>query len=69
MRLMINVKMSQLRGVLKELGNSCSDMDMVINIKEEKSEEKSLGYQRLTREQLERYKGAETKEEEKYPMR
>jgi len=69
MRLMINVKVSQLRGVLKELRNSCSDMDMVINIKEEKSEEKSLGYQRLTREQLERYKGAETKEEEKYPMR
>ena len=69
MRLMINVKMSQLQGVLKELGNSCPDMDMVINIKEEKSEEKSLGYQRLTREQLERYKGNETREEEKYPMR
>ena len=69
MRLMINVKMPQLRGVLKELRNSCPDMDMVISIKEEKCEEKSLGYQRLTREQLERYKGEETKEEEKYPMR
>jgi len=56
MRLMINVKMPQLRGVLKELGNSCPDMDMVINFKEEKSEEENPGYQRLTREQLERYR-------------
>ena len=69
MRLMINVKMSQLRGVLKELENSYSDINMVISIKEGKSEEKSLGYQRLTREQLERYKGKETREEEKHPMR
>ena len=69
MRLMINVKMSQLEGMLKELENSYSDINMVISIREEKSEEKSLGYQRLTREQLERYRGEETKEEEKYPMR
>ena len=69
MRLMINVRMCQLRGVLEELGNSCPDMDMVINFKEENCEEESPGYQRLTREQLERYKGEETKEEERHPMR
>ncbi len=59
MKLMVNVRRSQLRGVLEELVKSFPDMDIVINIKEEESKEITPGYQRVTREQLTRL-GKET---------
>jgi predicted glycosyltransferase len=59
MKLMVNVRRSQLRGVLEELVKSFPDMDIVINIKEEESKEITSGYQRVTREQLTRL-GKET---------
>jgi len=59
MKVVINVERSQLRGVLQELGGSFSDMDVVINVKEEESKgeeskEKHLNYESLTTEDLER---------------
>ncbi len=69
MKLVINVKSSQLREVLKELGGSFPDMEVVINIKEEESKEKRPNYESLTTEDLqgiqEKEKEAEKKEE--YP--
>jgi len=62
MKVVVNVERSQLRGVLQELGGSFSDMDIVINIKEEESEEKHSNYESLTTEDLE-----EMKEKEQYP--
>ena len=64
MKLVVNVRRSQLRGVLEELVRSFPDMDIVINIEEEESDdgecqEITLGYQRITREQLKRL-GKET---------
>jgi len=53
MKLVVNVKRSQLRGVLEELGKSFPDMDIVINIVEEESKEKTQNYQHLTTEHLE----------------
>ncbi len=53
MKLVVNVKRSQLRGVLEELGKSFPDMDIVINIEEEESKEKTQNYQHLTTEHLE----------------
>jgi len=77
MKVVINVERSQLRGVLQELGGSFSDMDVVINVKEEESkgeeleeeesEEKHPNYESLTTEDLERIqekqKDIERKEE------
>jgi hypothetical protein len=60
MKVVINVERSQLREVLRELGGSFSDMDVVINIKEEKSNDPN--YESLTTEDLE-----EMKEKEQYP--
>jgi hypothetical protein len=62
MKVVINVGRSQLREVLQELGGSFSDMDVVINLKEEESEEKHPNYESLTTEDLE-----EMKEKEQYP--
>ena len=59
MKLVVNVKRSQLGGVLDELGRSFPDMEIVINIEEEESKEKTPDYQRLTTEQLKRL-GKET---------
>ena len=64
MKLVINVRRSQLRGVLEELVKSFPDMNVVINIEEEESnngecQEITPGYQRITREQLKRL-GRET---------
>lgn len=53
MKLVVNVKRSQLPGVLEELGKSFPDMDIVINVEEEESKEKTLNYQHLTTEHLE----------------
>jgi len=77
MKVVINVEKSQLRGVLQELGGSFSDMDVVINVKEEESKgeeseeaefkEKHPNYESLTTEDLERIqekqKDIERKEE------
>ena len=38
--------------MLEELGKSFPDMEIVINIEEEESKEKTPDYQRLTTEQL-----------------
>jgi len=54
MKVVINVERSQLRGVLQELGGSFSDMDVVINVKEEEFKEKHPNYESLTTEDLER---------------
>jgi len=54
MKLAVNVKRSQLRGVLEELRKSFPDMEIVINIKEEESKEKRPNYESLTTEDLER---------------
>jgi len=56
MKLAVNVKRSQLRGVLEELGKSFPDMEIVINIKEEESEEEES--------EEEESKEEESKEEE-----
>jgi hypothetical protein len=61
-KVVMNVGRSQLREVLQELGGSFSDMDVVINLKEEESEEKHPNYESLTTEDLE-----EMKEKEQYP--
>lgn len=50
MNLVINVKRSQLRGVLEELEGAFSNMDIVINIEEEEHKEKIPN---LTTENLE----------------
>jgi hypothetical protein len=57
MKVVINVESSQLREVLRELGGSFSDMDVVINIKEEESKEEESrdpNYESLTTEDLQR---------------
>lgn len=59
MKLVVNARRTQLRGVLEELGNSFPDMEIVINIEEEESKEKTPDYKRLTTEQLKRL-GKET---------
>jgi len=61
----INVERSQLRGVLKELKEVSPNMDIVINIQEEKPEDK-LDRQHLTTENLEQLQDV-MKEEEKSP--
>jgi len=72
MKLMINVERSQLQGVLKELGGSFSDMEIVINIKEEKSKEERSKYASLSTEDLPRIqkeaeKSEKEKQEQEYP--
>ena len=64
MKVVVNVERSQLRGVLQELGGSFSNMDIVINIKEEEFKEKRPNYESLTTEDLERIQ-EEQKEKEK----
>ncbi len=64
MKVVVNVEKSQLRGVLQELGGSFSDMEVVINIKEEEFKEKRPNYESLTTEDLEEMK---EKEKEQYP--
>jgi len=68
MKVVISVEKSQLRGVLQELGGSFSDMEIVINIKEEESKEKRPNYESLTTEDLERIqeKQKETEKKEEY---
>ena len=68
MKVVISVERSQLRGVLQELGGSFSDMEIVINIKEEESKEKHPNYESLTREDLERIqeKQKEIEKKEEY---
>jgi len=70
MKVVLNVERSQLRGVLQELGESFSNMDIVINIKEEESEEeeskeKRPNYESLTTEDLERIQEKEKEMEKK----
>ncbi|TKJ40174.1 hypothetical protein CEE35_10280 [Candidatus Aerophobetes bacterium Ae_b3b] len=70
MKLAVNVKRSQLRGVLQELGKSFPDMEIVINIKEEESEEeeseeKRPNYESLTTEDLEKIQEKEKEMEKK----
>jgi len=69
MKVVISVERSQLRGVLQELGGSFSNMEIVINIKEEESKEKHPNYESLTTEDLERIqeKQKETEKKEEYP--
>jgi|GEM_PF-968583 len=69
MKVVISVERSQLRGVLQELGGSFSNMEIVINIKEEESKEKRPNYESLTTEDLERIqeKQKETEKKEEYP--
>ena len=55
MNLVMNVKRSQLRGVLEELEGVFSNMDIVINIKEEEYKEKIPN---LTTENLEQIQKA-----------
>jgi len=64
MKVVISVERSQLRGVLQELGGSFSNMEVVINIKEEESKEKRSNYESLTTEDLQRIQ-EERKEKEK----
>ena len=63
MRLVISVEKSQLREVLEELGGSFPDMDIVINIKKEESEQKIPD---LTTENLQQIQ-KEMKEKQEYP--
>ena len=66
MKLVVNVERSQLRGVLQELGANLADMDIVINIKEEEFKKKTVDYENLTTEDLQRIqKEMEKREEEK----
>ena len=75
MKVVISVERSQLRGVLQELGGSFSDMEIVINIKEEESKEKRSNYESLTTEDLQRIqekqkeaeKSEKEKQEQEYP--
>jgi len=72
MKLVVNVERSQLRGVLQELGANFADMDIVINIKEEEFKKKTVDYENLTTEDLqriqkEREKREEEKRKEEYP--
>jgi len=75
MKVVISVERSQLRGVLQELGGSFSDMEIVINIKEEESKEKRPNYESLTTEDLQRIqekqkeaeKSEKEKQEQEYP--
>jgi len=69
MKVVISVERSQLRGVLQELGGSFSDMEIVINIKEEESKEKRPNYESLTTEDLQRIqeKQKEMEKKEEYP--
>jgi len=68
----INVERPQLGGVLKELREVSPNMDIVINIQEEKSKEEKpeekLDRQHLTTENLEQLEEImKEKEEEKHP--
>jgi len=68
MKVVIDVEKSQLRGALEELGWSFSDMEVVINIKEEESKEeesKNPDYESLTTEDLERMQEKEKETEKK----
>ena len=68
MKVVINVERSQLRGVLQELGGSFSEMEIVINIKEEESKEeesKNPNYESLTTEDLQRIQGKQKEIEKK----
>jgi len=65
MKVVISVERSQLRGVLQELGGSFSDMEIVINIKEEESKEKRPNYESLTTEDLERIQEKQKETEKK----
>jgi len=56
MKMVINIKGSQLREVLQEVGGNSSEMDIVINIKEEEFKEKRSNYESLTTEDLEEMK-------------
>ena len=72
MKLVVNVERSQLRGVLQELGANFADMDIVINIKEEEFKKKTVDYENLTTEDLQRIqkemdKREEEKRKEEYP--
>ena len=72
MKLVVNVERSQLRGVLQELGANLADMEIVINIKEEEFKKKTVDYENLTTEDLqriqkEREKREEEKRKEEYP--
>jgi len=72
MKLVVNVERSQLRGVLQELGANFADMEIVINIKEEEFKKKTVDYENLTTEDLQRIqkemeKREEEKQEQKYP--
>ena len=72
MKLVVNVERSQLRGVLQELGANFADMDIVINIKEEEFKKKTVDYENLTTEDLqriqkEREKREKEKRKEEYP--
>jgi len=65
MKVVVNVERSQLGGVLQEVGGSFSDMDIVINIKEEESKEKHPNYESLTTEDLERIQEKQKEMEKK----
>jgi len=65
MKVVVNVERSQLRGVLQELGGSFSDMEVVINIKEEESKEKRPNYESLTTEDLQRIQEEQEEKEKK----
>ena len=65
MKVVISVERSQLRGVLQELGGSFSDMEVVINIKEEESKEKRPNYESLTTEDLQRIQEEQEEKEKK----
>jgi hypothetical protein len=69
MKVVVNVERSQLREVLQELGGSFSDMDIVINIKQEEFKEKRPNYESLTTEDLERIQEnqKEMEKKEQYP--
>jgi len=72
MKLVVNIERSQLRGVLQELGANFADMEIVINIKEEEFKKKTVDYENLTTEDLQRIqkemeKREEEKQEQKYP--
>lgn len=68
MKVVLNAERSQLRGVLQELGGSFSDMEVMINIKEEEFKEKRPNYESLTTEDLERIqeKQKEIEKKEEY---
>ena len=64
MNVMLNLKESQLRGVLEVLGKAGATVDIVINIEEEESEKKVSGPTSSTREWLEKEKKEREAKEE-----